>query len=179
LEKLLYRLFPKKQEQPIDIEKTIKNKDYFEAYFCFTIDNRIYNKDLEIFLENIKTKEQLIEEVNYDLAYKNGQNIGKLLEQILLHPKTALIDEKKLLIVNAFMHIGDYILNYFNLKNYGIDVSKNLYILIKTFLNDLFSELNILRQTNSERQFLTMKLHVILFSDFEYWPLPKPLNQFL
>lgn len=94
LEKLLYRLFPKKQEQPIDIERIIKNKDYFEAYFCFTIDNRIYNKDLEIFLENIKTKEQLIEEVNYDLAYKNGQNIGKLLEQILSHPKTALIDEK-------------------------------------------------------------------------------------
>lgn len=137
LEKLLYRLFPKKQEQPIDIERIIKNKDYFEAYFCFTIDNGIYNKDLEIFLENIKTKEQLIEEVNYDLAYKNGQNIGKLLEQILLHPKTALIDEKKLLIVNAFMHIGDNILKYFNLKNYGIDVSKNLYILIKTFLNDL------------------------------------------
>ncbi|UYF42492.1 KAP family NTPase [Aliarcobacter cryaerophilus] len=137
LEKLLYRLFPKKQEQPIDIERIIKNKDYFEAYFCFTIDNRIYNKDLDIFLENIKTKEQLIEEVNYDLAYKNGQNIGKLLEQILLHPKTALIDEKKLLIVNAFMHIGDNILKYFNLKNYGIDVSKNLYILIKTFLNDL------------------------------------------
>ncbi len=137
LEKLLYRLFPKKQEQPIDIERIIKNKDYFEAYFCFTIDNRIYNKDLEIFLENIKTKEQLIEEVNYDLAYKNGQNIGKLLEQILSHPKTALIDEKKLLIVNTFMHIGDNILKYFNLKNYGIDVSKNLYILIKTFLNDL------------------------------------------
>lgn len=137
LEKLLYKLFPKKQEQPIDMERIIKNKDYFEAYFCFTIDKRIYNKDLEIFLENIKTKEQLIEEVKYDLAHKNGQNIEKLLKQILLHPKTALTDEKKLLIVNAFMYIGDNILKYFKLKNYGIDVSKILYILIKTFLNDL------------------------------------------
>lgn len=137
LGKLLYKLFPKKQEQPIDMERIIKREKYFEAYFCFTIDNKIYNKDLEFFLENIKNKEQLINELNYDLTYKNGQNIGRLIEEILLHPKTAITDEKKQFIFDAFMYIGDDILRNVKLKYDGNNVKENLLALFNDFINIL------------------------------------------
>jgi ribosomal protein S8 len=110
---------------------------YFEAYFCFTIDNKIYNKDLEFFLENIKNKEQLINELNYDLTYKNGQNIGRLIEEILLHPKTAITDEKKQFIFDAFMYIGDDILRNVKLKYDGNNVKENLLALFNDFINIL------------------------------------------
>ena len=83
------------------------------------------------------TKEQLINELNYDLTYKNGQNIGRLIEEILLHPKTAITDEKKQFIFDAFMYIGDDILRNVKLKYDGNNVKENLLALFNDFINIL------------------------------------------
>ncbi|MFX4153528.1 P-loop NTPase fold protein [Aliarcobacter butzleri] len=138
LEKLLYRLFPKKQEQPIDIERIIKNKDYFEAYFCFTIDNRIYNKDLDIFLENIKTKEQFISQINNILIHENGQNIiENILKEILAYPKTAITDNVKLIIIDGLFHIGDNILNNIRFKHNEQNIRNFILEVIENFIEQI------------------------------------------
>ena len=64
LGKLLSKLFPNMEDENIEIERTIKNRDYFEAYFSLSIDNKIYNKQVDDFLEKLVNKEQFILEIN-------------------------------------------------------------------------------------------------------------------
>ena len=64
LGKLLSKLFPNMEDENIEIERTIKNRDYFEAYFSLSIDSKIYNKKVDDFLEKLVNKEQFILEIN-------------------------------------------------------------------------------------------------------------------
>ena len=60
LGKLLSKLFPNMEDVNIEIERTIKNRVYFEAYFSLSIDNKIYNNQVDDFLEKLVNKEQFI-----------------------------------------------------------------------------------------------------------------------
>ncbi|HJE03300.1 MAG TPA: KAP family NTPase, partial [Aliarcobacter thereius] len=138
LKELLYKLFPNMEDVNIEIERTIKNRDYFEAYFCFTIDNRIYNKDLDIFLENIKTKEQFISQINNILIHENGQNIiENILKEILAYPKTAITDNVKLIIIDGLFHIGDNILNNIRFKHNEQNIRNFILEVIENFIEQI------------------------------------------
>ena len=141
LGKLLSKLFPNMEDENIEIERTIKNRDYFEAYFSLSIDNKIYNKQVDDFLEKLVNKEQFILEINNVLNHQNSQNyIENILKEILAHPKTAITDNKKLIIIDGFIYTGDNILKNIRFNHYRQNIEKDLFEVVENFINEVTLE---------------------------------------
>ena len=129
------------EDENIEIERTIKNRDYFEAYFSLSIDNKIYNKQVDDFLEKLVNKEQFILEINNVLNHQNSQNyIENILKEILAHPKTAITDNKKLIIIDGFIYTGDNILKNIRFNHYRQNIEKDLFEVVENFINEVTLE---------------------------------------
>ena len=138
LKELLSKLFPNTKDINIEIERAIKNRDYFEAYFSLSIDNKIYKKEVDDFLETLVDKEQFILEINNVLIHENSQNIiENILKEILNHPKTAITDNNKLIITDGFIYMGDNILKNIRFNHYRQNIEKDLFVVVEKFINEV------------------------------------------
>ncbi len=141
LKELLSKLFPNTKDINIEIERAIKNRDYFEAYFSLSIDNKIYKKEVDDFLETLVDKEQFILEINNVLIHENSQNIiENILKEILNHPKTAITDNNKLIITDGFIYMGDNILKNIRFNHYRQNIEKDLFVVVEKFINEVSLE---------------------------------------
>lgn len=141
LKELLYKLFPNMEDVNIEIERAIKNRDYFEAYFSLSIDNKIYKKEVDDFLETLVNKDQFVSEINNALINKNSQNIiENFLKEILTHSKTAITDNNKLIMTDGFIYMGDNILKNIRFNHYRQNIEKDLLEVVEKFINEVSLE---------------------------------------
>ncbi|MEV9615914.1 KAP family P-loop NTPase fold protein [Aliarcobacter butzleri] len=111
---LLNKLFPncKYFKNQIKSEnfnnKNVYLKDYFNIYFSLTLNEKIYDKKMENFINKIKNENDFEASIK-ELATSNVHNILGFLEGLDKYPKTAIKKTQSEIIVKVLISLGDII----------------------------------------------------------------------